>query len=155
MSTSIHTLLLLLLLTAPYYAISSCSKDCTPDDAVKVLIQTSGDEGKANALNCSVAIEGHEPLIIQLGDGYIVGTAICESDKQSLSEAPGIDLIEDDQVVSIANETDVVTDVQEDTDVDVENDADTSSNNCPTSNTFYLFTSQIFLASFLILTSFS
>ena len=80
---------------------------------------------------------------------------MCESDKQSLSEAPGIDLIEDDQVVSIANETDVVTDVENDTDVDVENDADTPSNKCPTSNTFFLFASQICLATFLILASFS
>jgi len=156
---------------------SACTKDCTPEESVKVLVQTTSDEGKANALNCSIAIEGKEPLIISLGDGQIVGMAMCESDKAKLMEQDGIELIEDDGVVSIANneadidvvedgvvsiannktDTDEVADVPDDAvGIDLQDDApDTPSNNGPKLNNFFLFIGQFSLTALLIVASFS
>merc|ERR1712125_69395 len=139
---------------------SACTKDCTPEESVKVLVQTTSDEGKANALNCSIEIEGKEPLIISLGDGQIVGMAMCESDKAKLMEQNGIALIEVDGVVSIANnkaDTDEVADVPADVvadavDIDLQDDAsDTPSNNGPKLNNFFLFIGQFSLTALLIL----
>jgi len=113
-----------------------------------------GVDDKYNALNCSIAIEGKEPLIISLGDGQIVGMAMCESDKAKLMEQDGIELIEDDGVVSIANneaDTDEVADVPDDEVAD----AVGMSNNGPKLNNFFLFIGQFSLTALLIVASLS
>ena len=49
-----------------------CTTNCSSDESVKVLIQTSSVEGKDNALNCSVAIEGYKPMEIAMSAGTTV-----------------------------------------------------------------------------------
>jgi len=78
-----------------------CTKNCSSDESVKVLIQTSSVEGKDNALNCSVAIEGYQPLEIAMSAGYIIGMPMCESDKEELMQENGIVNIENDYVVTV------------------------------------------------------
>lgn len=96
--------ILLLITLTLFHTVQSCSKDCPPEELTNILVQTTNEEGKLNALSCSVTTEERpEPIIIELGKGYILGMTICEGDQTELEKLPGVLFVEPDHIVSIAN----------------------------------------------------
>lgn len=86
-----------------YIALNSdCRKDCRPDEIERVLIQTSNELGKDNALTCSMASKYTRGNVeIKLGSGYILGIGVCPLDRTVLENAEGIKYVEDDHDVYI------------------------------------------------------
>lgn len=82
----------------------ACSKDCASDEQVDVLVQTSNELGKQNALDCFVVTEKRpQPTIIGLSEGYILGITICADDETALNNSTGVLYVEPDYPVYIAN----------------------------------------------------
>ena len=86
-----------------YIALNSdCTKDCSSDEIERVVIQTSNELGKDNALTCSMASRDKRGNVeIKMGQGYILGIGVCPSDKIVLQSAEGVQNVEDDRDVYV------------------------------------------------------
>jgi len=77
---------------------SQCEKSCNSNEIVRVLVETANETGKNNALECSMS--GSANTDIKIGDGYILGFAVCPDDRTALEESEGVFFVEDDQVMT-------------------------------------------------------
>jgi len=84
---------------------SGCKKDCSVGEIDRVLIQTSNEIGKDNALLCSMSTSSssssRSDVEIKMGEGYILGIGVCSNDRTILVNTNGITHVEDDHQVFI------------------------------------------------------
>ena len=103
--TLIRTAFFHLLLLSPFFSqAQSCFTDCASDELVPVIVQTSTENGKVEALKCLVPTEERlEPMEIELsGEGeYILAFSICEDARDEMLNTTGIVNVEDDQMIYV------------------------------------------------------